>query len=47
LDIELYVDEKALMKAGFSPDDLVDEAQLVDSEKIGELIDDAEASLVY
>lgn len=47
LDIELFVDEEALMKAGFGSDDLVDEAQLADNGKMAELIDEAEASLVY
>jgi predicted peroxiredoxin len=47
LDIELYVDEKALMAAGFDEDDLVDAIELADSQKITALIEEAEASLVY
>lgn len=47
LDIELFVDEAALLGAGFDSDDLVDEAQLADGVKIAELIDEAEVSLVY
>lgn len=47
LDIELFVEEKALMAAGFDEDDLVDEVELADSQKITELIEEAEASLVY
>ena len=47
LDIELYVEEKALMAAGFGVDDLVDDVELADGSKIGELIEEAEASLVY
>lgn len=47
LEIELYVEEKALTTAGFGEDDLVDEVELADSGKIIELIEGAEASLVY
>lgn len=47
LDIELYVDEKALNTVGFGEEDLVDEVMLADSSKIAELIEEAEASLVY
>ena len=47
LDIELFVDESALSENGFGSDDLVDEVQLADRVKIAELINEAEASLVY
>ena len=47
LDIQLYVDEKALNAAGFGEEDLVDEVMLADSGKIAELIEEAEASFVY
>ena len=47
LDIELYVDEVALNAAGFDEDDLVDEVETVAEDKILELIEEAEASLVY
>lgn len=47
LDIELYVEEVALMAAGFSENDVVDEIELADSCKITELIEEAEVSLVY
>jgi len=47
LDIELYVEEKALMATGFGDDDLVDEVELADNQKISELIEEAETSLVY
>lgn len=47
LDIELYADEEALEKNGFSADDLVDSIELADSDKITKLIGEAEATLVY
>jgi predicted peroxiredoxin len=47
LDIELYVDEEALVKAGFNADELVDSVELADGGKITELILGAEATLVY
>jgi len=47
LDIELYVDEAALVAAGFDEDDLVDDVEPVGEDKILELIEEAEASLVY
>ena len=47
LDIELYVDDVALVNAGFSADDLVDSVELADGDKITELIMGAEATLVY
>ena len=47
LDIELYVEEKTLLASGFSENDLVDAVELADSSKITELIEEAEASLVY
>ena len=47
LDIELFVEEKALIASGFGEDDLVEAVELADSSKITELIEEAEASLVY
>ncbi|MCJ7731314.1 DsrE family protein [Candidatus Bathyarchaeota archaeon] len=47
LDIELYVDEEALVKAGFNADELVDSVELADGDKITELILGAEATLIY
>ncbi len=47
LDIELYVDQVALESNGFSKDDLVEAVELADREKISELIEEAEASLVF
>jgi len=47
IDIEMYVDGAALEKNGFNEDDLVDEVEIADSEKINELIEGAEASLVF
>ncbi len=47
LDIELYADAKALKENGFTADDLVDEVEVADEEKITELIEETEASLVY
>lgn len=47
LDIELYVDQSALESNGFGEEDLVDEVELADSEKIKELIEETEASLVF
>jgi sulfur relay (sulfurtransferase) DsrF/TusC family protein len=47
LDIELYVDEKALKANGFGEDDLVDEVEMANQDKISELIGEAEASLVF
>ena len=47
IDIEMYVDGAALEKNGFNEDDLVEEAEVADSEKIRELIEGAEASLVF
>jgi len=43
----LYVDEAALVAAGFDEDDLVDDVEPVGEDKILELIEEAEASLVY
>jgi sulfur relay (sulfurtransferase) DsrF/TusC family protein len=47
IDIEMYVDGAALEENGFNENDLVDEVLVADSEKIKELIDGAEASLVF
>jgi len=47
IDIEMYVDGAALEENGFNEDDLVEEAEVVDAEKIKELIEGAEASLVF
>lgn len=47
LDIELYVDKDALIEAGSSEVDLIDEAMLADEEKILEIIEEAEAFLVF
>ncbi len=47
LDIELYVEEEALTELGYGLDDLVDDVEPVDEDKILELIGEAEASLVY
>ena len=47
IDIEMYVDEVALKENGFSEDDLVDEVEIADKEKISDLIEGAEASLVF
>jgi predicted peroxiredoxin len=47
LDIELYVDEKALLESGYSTDDLVDAVELTDGDKIIELIEEAEVSFVF
>lgn len=47
LDIELYADAKALKENGFSADDLVDAVEVADEAQISELIEGAEASLVY
>ena len=47
LDIELYVDAVAIKANGFNEDDLVDEVEMADMEKISELIEEAEASLVF
>ena len=47
LDIELYVEEAALKAAGFGEEDLVDSAQLVDADRVNDLIGEAEATLVY
>lgn len=47
IDIEMYVDGAALMENGFNRDDLMDEVEVADSERINELIEGAEASLVF
>ena len=47
LDIELYVDAEAIIANGFNEDDLVDQVEMADKEKISELIEAAEASLVF
>ncbi len=47
IDIELYADEEAIKANGFTGDDLVEAVDLADAEKISELIEAAEASLVF
>ena len=47
LDTEMYVDEEALNTAGFNADDLVDDIEPVDEDRVLMLIDEAEATLVY
>ena len=46
-DIEMCVDGAALMENGSNRDDLMDEVEVADSERINELIEGAEASLVF
>lgn len=47
LDIEMYVEAEALNMAGFDESDLIDDVESVDEERVLELIDEAEATLVY
>lgn len=47
LDIELYVDQGALERNGFGESDLVDEVELADKDIVKELIEEAEATLVF
>ena len=47
IDIEMYVDGETLKENGFNEDDLVDEVEIADGKKINELIEEAEASLVF
>ena len=47
LDIELYADANAMKENGFNEEDLVEEIVMADKGKICELIEWAEASLVY
>ena len=47
LDIELYVDEEALKANGFTYEDLVEEVEMATPDQITELIEEAEASLVF
>ena len=47
LDIKMYVDAMALKANGFGENDLAEEVEMVDEEKISELIEEAEASLVF
>ena len=47
IDIEMYVDGVTLKENGFNEDDLVDEVEIADGERINELIEEAEASLVF
>ncbi|MBC8462904.1 DsrE family protein [Candidatus Bathyarchaeota archaeon] len=47
IDIEMYVDRAVLEENGFNEDDLVDEVEVADNERIKELIQGAEASLVF
>lgn len=47
LDIEMYVDVEALTEAGFDEDDLVDYVETIGEDKILELFEEAEASLVF
>ncbi|MCW4049403.1 MAG: DsrE family protein [Candidatus Bathyarchaeota archaeon] len=47
LDIELYVDKEALVKAGFTEEDLVEETQLADMETVQSIIEGTEASFVF
>ncbi len=47
LDIEMYVDQASLERSGFTPDDLVDEVQLADTEMMVQLLEEAEHSFVF
>jgi sulfur relay (sulfurtransferase) DsrF/TusC family protein len=47
IDIELYADEEAVIANGFTGNDLVEAVELANPEKISELIEEAEASLVF
>ena len=47
IDIELYADEDAVIANGFTGNDLVEAVELADEEKVSELIEEAEASLVF
>lgn len=47
LDIELYADEEAIKANGYTAEDLVDEVEMADQDEISELIEEAEASLVF
>lgn len=47
LDIEMYVEAEALNMAGFDESDLVENVEPVDEDRVLELIDEAEATLVY
>ena len=47
LDIGLYVDGESLKKTGFKDEDLVEKAKIADEDKIIELLDAAEITLVF
>jgi sulfur relay (sulfurtransferase) DsrF/TusC family protein len=47
LDIELYVDERELIKSGFTELDLIEGAKQVNRETVKQLFESAEASLVF
>jgi sulfur relay (sulfurtransferase) DsrF/TusC family protein len=47
LDIGLYVEKDALKAAGFDQGDLIDSVELADNGLVAQLIEEAEATLVY
>lgn len=47
LNIELYLEEASLRKNGFDSVDVIDGVELADTQKVIELLEEAEVSLVY
>ncbi|WXG39238.1 MAG: DsrE family protein [Candidatus Freyarchaeum deiterrae] len=47
MEIKLYVEEEALKERGFLKGDVISEAEVVDREKISELLLAAQASMVF
>jgi sulfur relay (sulfurtransferase) DsrF/TusC family protein len=47
LEINLYVEKKALKKRGFEKEDILFNAEVIDNKRISELISEAQTSLVF
>jgi sulfur relay (sulfurtransferase) DsrF/TusC family protein len=47
LEINLYVEKKALKKRGFEKEDILLDTKVIDNKRISELISEAQASLVF
>lgn len=47
LDIELYLEKSSLKKIGFNDVDVIDGVELADTQKVIELLQEAEVTLVF
>jgi sulfur relay (sulfurtransferase) DsrF/TusC family protein len=47
MEIKLYIEEEALKERGFLKEDVITDAEVVDREKISDLLLNAQASIVF